>query len=59
MRLLAPTRVHKCWYCWSDCDMYMGYGPTVKIAILDMWYQRDRHLKGMAAEEEKKNRRRL
>lgn len=55
MRLSKPTRVCKCWVCWSDCGMYSGHGPTADAAILDMEYWRNRHLKGMVEEEKRVN----
>jgi hypothetical protein len=50
MRLFAPTKTRKCWLCIDD--MYQGHGPSAEWAILNMEYWGDRHLKGMAEEED-------
>lgn len=53
MRLFKPTRVRKCWLAFDGT--YSGYGPTAEDAIEDMEWWCDRHLRGMANEEKKKD----
>ena len=41
----APTKKRKCWIAFDL--LYLGHGPTEELAILDMKFKRNKHLKTM------------